>query len=80
MTAPEWIRYAAKAVLAAAIAGIGCLATGFVDDTLTTAEALTAAGAALTAAGAVYGIPNTAKGDGYRPRHAPKGGSGHAGQ
>lgn len=69
MTPPEWIRYAAKATLAGAIAGIGALATGYVDDALTKAEALTAAGAALTAAGAVYGIPNRAKGEGYRARH-----------
>lgn len=69
MSLPEWIRYAAKGILAGAIAGVGALATGYVDDALTTAEALTAAGAALTAAGAVYGIPNTTKGGEYAARH-----------
>lgn len=69
MRLPAWIRYAAKATLAGAIAGIGALATGYVDDALTTAEALTAAGAALTAAGAVYRIPNTTKGGEYAARH-----------
>lgn len=69
MSPPQWIRYAAKAILAAATAGIGALATGYVDDALTTAEALTAAGAALTAAGAVYGIPNRPKGEDYAARH-----------
>lgn len=66
MTRPN-LGYAAKAVLAAAIAGVGCLATAAIDDGIVLAEWLTAAGAALTAAGGVYGIPNATKGGG---RHA----------
>lgn len=68
MTRPN-LGYAAKALLAAAIAGVGCLATAAIDDGIVLAEWLTAAGAALTAAGGVYGIPNRAKGGEYRARH-----------
>lgn len=69
MSPAEWIRYAAKGILAGAIAGVGCLATAAVDDGIVLAEWLTAAAAALTAAGGVYGIPNTTKGGEYAARH-----------
>lgn len=50
--------YAAKAILAAAIAGTGALATAYADGDLTAAESWTALTAALVALGAVFGIPN----------------------
>lgn len=54
-----WVGYAAKALLAGGIAGVGALATGAAAGGITTAEYLTAAAAALTAIGAVYRVPNT---------------------
>lgn len=49
---------AAKAATAGVVAGVGSLAVGYVDDSLTTGEAWTAAAVAAAAAAAVYGIRN----------------------
>jgi len=48
----------AKSILAAIIAGLSSLIVGLSDDTLDTAEWLTAAVATLVALGAVYAVPN----------------------
>lgn len=47
-----------KAILAAAIAGVGSLTTAAADGGVTLAEGLAALGATLVALGAVYQIPN----------------------
>ena len=49
---------AAKAVTAAAVAGLGGIATGYVDEPLTAGEAWAAAALAVAAFAATYGIPN----------------------
>ncbi len=48
----------AKALLAAAIATVGALATAAVDGGISLAEGLSAAAAGLIALGAVWGVPN----------------------
>lgn len=70
MTPPAWVAYAAKALLAGAIAGAGAMTTAAADGDVTQAEGWTVALSALVALGAVYGVPN-----GHRPRHAAKGGT-----
>lgn len=53
----------AKAILAGATAGVGAAATALTDGAVTPAEWLTIVGAALTAAGIVYRVPNATKGE-----------------
>ena len=48
----------AKAVVAAAIAGLTALTTGLDDNVVTTAEWLVVAVAALGALGVTYAVPN----------------------
>lgn len=48
----------AKALVGTAVAGLGALAVALEDGTVNTQEWVTAAIAALTALGAVWGVPN----------------------
>lgn len=56
-----YIKYIAKALMAAAIAGVGGIAVGYVDEPLTNGEFWAAMSAAVTAAGATFGISNGPK-------------------
>ena len=49
----------AKALVAAAVAGLTALATGYDDSNLAIKEIIMAVVAALTALGAVWAVPNT---------------------
>ena len=51
----------AKALVACAIAVVGALVTGATDGGISLLDGLVAAGAGLTALGAVWGVPNTVK-------------------
>lgn len=55
----------AKALVALVVTGIGAIATGYADDTLTKGELWAALAAAAAAGGAVFGIGNadTSEGD-----------------
>jgi len=53
-----YLLYVAKALGAAAVAGVGALAVGYTDDVLTTAELWFAIASAVAAGGAVFGIKN----------------------
>lgn len=55
---PADLRFAAKALLAGLVAGVGSLATGSLDGSLDLPEYLAAATAALVALGGVYGVSN----------------------
>lgn len=48
----------AKAILAALVAGVGGVAVGYADDSLTTGEFWAAMAAAVTAGAAVFGVRN----------------------
>lgn len=48
----------AKAILAALIAGVGGIALGYADDTLSKGELWGAISLGLVAGGGVFGIPN----------------------
>jgi len=48
----------AKAVLAAAIAGLGALGTALTDGSVSTAEWVAVASAVVVALGVVWGVPN----------------------
>ncbi|MEV0156867.1 hypothetical protein AB0H57_24490 [Micromonospora sp. NPDC050686] len=52
-----WKPYA-KALVGAAVAGLGVLGTALVDNTVTPAEWVGVASAALAALGLVYAVPN----------------------
>jgi len=52
------MKHAAKAIVAAAIAGLTAAATALQDGSVTPSEWVTVAIATLTALGAVYGVPN----------------------
>jgi hypothetical protein len=56
-----YLLYVAKALGAAAVAGVGALAVGYTDDVLTTAELWFAIASAVSAGGAVFGIRNGSK-------------------
>lgn len=49
----------AKAIAAAAVAGVGAIATGYADDSLTKGEFWSAAAVAVAAGAAVFGIRNS---------------------
>lgn len=51
----------AKALAAAAVAGVGAIATGYADDALTRGEFWSAAAVAVAAGAAVFGIRNDAE-------------------
>lgn len=55
---PGWVKYAAKALTATGIAVAGVISSAATDGHITLAEWLVAAGAGLTALGAVFGIGN----------------------
>lgn len=50
----------AKAILATLVAGVGGVAVGYADDSLTTGEFWAAMAAAVTAGAAVFGVRNGA--------------------
>ena len=50
----------AKAILAALVAGVGGIAVGYADDSLTKGEFWAAMAAAATAGAAVFGVRNGA--------------------
>jgi len=58
---PTWARQIAKALTAAAAAGVSSIITALADGTLTTLEQWIAAGAALAALAAVWAVPNMPK-------------------
>lgn len=51
----------AKALVAAAVAGVGAIATGYADDSLTKGEFWSALSAAVVAGAATFGIRNGSK-------------------
>ena len=53
----------AKAVVAAFVAGLSVLASGFADGALSWSEGIAAAIAFLVALGAVFSVPNRPTGD-----------------
>lgn len=53
----------AKAISAALVALVGGIAVGYADESLTTGETWAAIAAAVTAAGAVFRIPNAPQGE-----------------
>lgn len=55
---PGWVKYAAKAITATAVAVVGVVSSAATDGHITAAEWLVAVGAGLTALGAVFGIGN----------------------
>lgn len=59
MTNIKYLKPYAKAVGAAVIAGVGGIALGYVDDSLTKGEFWGAISLGLAAAGAVFGIRNS---------------------
>lgn len=48
----------AKAIVAAIVAGVGGIATGYADEALTTGEIWAAIALGLATGGAVFGVPN----------------------
>lgn len=56
---PSWFKEIRKAVVATAIAFVAALTTALEDGNVTQLEWVLAAGAALVALGAVWGVPNT---------------------
>ena len=48
----------AKALVAALVAGVGGIATGYADDALTKGELWAAIALGLATGGAVFGVPN----------------------
>ncbi|KRB73090.1 hypothetical protein ASE01_20150 [Nocardioides sp. Root190] len=54
----KYLKYVAKATTAAAIAGVGGVAVGYADDSLTRGELWAAIAAAVVAGGGVFGVRN----------------------
>lgn len=54
----KYLKRCAKAIGAAVVAGVGGIAVGYVDNSLTTGEFWAAISLGLTAGGAVFGIRN----------------------
>ena len=52
----------AKAIVGTLAAGLGALATALTDGQITPVEWVTVAASAVTAAGAVFGVPNKPSG------------------
>lgn len=48
----------AKAIVAALVAGLGCLGASLSDGVMAPAEWVAVAGASVTALGVVWGVPN----------------------
>ena len=68
---------AAKAIIAAAVAFAGTVATGYVDGAMTAGEWWLAASAGLVSLGAVYGVPNAPKPKPVAPDHDQRPDTGH---